>query len=467
MEATNPNQEENLGYSSISSPNTTPKATNPTTISADHRPKYQFSSVVNNNSEYFPTPSEFTGGAYTSYSSDGVIGYEQDPRVNVYSNIIRPQTTTSYWGEGDPYQGGYHLQHAVDAAPPYHLATNAIYPYASNYQGGWPNPACHYGRPTGTAQPSRVVGVNNTMFYAARARRMRTHGGLMRAEAGGEGGGDRDKTRGSPSPTNSSRVSQGSPTVQWRPQGSGQIQLWQFLLELLADSRNLACITWEGTNGEFKLVNPDDVARRWGERKSKPNMNYDKLSRALRYYYDKNIMSKVHGKRYAYKFDFTGLAQAMQPSACDPSAASTASMGLSSLGGETSACFPRAGESSSPERKNPKRPRELSPPPPSFEEPDSKHQSHSPGYHNSQQFLAARAAAAAAACFFPEMHQPTSVVNSCYEGLENYHQPYQVYANTNAGYQPPLSLQQNPFITTTMGHNVENLTNTVSGQTPK
>lgn len=33
-------------------------------------------------------------------------------------------------------------------------------------------------------------------------------------------------------------------------------------------------------------------------------MNYDKLSRALRYYYDKNIMTKVHGKRYAYKFDF-------------------------------------------------------------------------------------------------------------------------------------------------------------------
>lgn len=40
-------------------------------------------------------------------------------------------------------------------------------------------------------------------------------------------------------------------------------------------------------------------------------MNYDKLSRALRYYYDKSIMSKVHGKRYAYKFDFAGLAQAM------------------------------------------------------------------------------------------------------------------------------------------------------------
>jgi friend leukemia integration 1 transcription factor len=88
--------------------------------------------------------------------------------------------------------------------------------------------------------------------------------------------------------------------------GSGQIQLWQFLLELLSDSRNADSITWEGTNGEFKLVDPDDVARRWGERKSKPNMNYDKMSRALRYYYDKNIMCKVHGKRYAYKFDFQG-----------------------------------------------------------------------------------------------------------------------------------------------------------------
>uniref|UniRef100_A0A3Q4BMT0 Uncharacterized protein n=1 Tax=Mola mola TaxID=94237 RepID=A0A3Q4BMT0_MOLML len=90
------------------------------------------------------------------------------------------------------------------------------------------------------------------------------------------------------------------------------IQLWQFLLELLSDSNNSGIITWEGTNGEFKMTDPDEVAKRWGERKSKPNMNYDKLSRALRYYYDKNIMTKVHGKRYAYKFDFHGISQAHQ-----------------------------------------------------------------------------------------------------------------------------------------------------------
>lgn len=99
--------------------------------------------------------------------------------------------------------------------------------------------------------------------------------------------------------------------------GSGQIQLWQFLLELLADPANASFIAWEGNNGEFKLSDPDEVARRWGERKNKPNMNYDKLSRALRYYYDKNIMTKIHGKRYAYKFDFQGLAQLNQPITSD------------------------------------------------------------------------------------------------------------------------------------------------------
>lgn len=40
-----------------------------------------------------------------------------------------------------------------------------------------------------------------------------------------------------------------------------------------------------------------------------------------RYYYDKSIMTKVHGKRYAYKFDFHGLMAAChsqaQGSGCD------------------------------------------------------------------------------------------------------------------------------------------------------
>ena len=44
------------------------------------------------------------------------------------------------------------------------------------------------------------------------------------------------------------------------------------------------------------------VARRWGYRKNKPKMNYEKLSRGLRYYYDKNIIQKTGGKRYVYRW---------------------------------------------------------------------------------------------------------------------------------------------------------------------
>ncbi|XP_072011260.1 Friend leukemia integration 1 transcription factor-like [Engystomops pustulosus] len=133
--------------------------------------------------------------------------------------------------------------------------------------------------------------------------------------------------RGSPSPTPAISIRStpdpyqvlGPTSSRLSNPGSGQIQLWQFLLELLSDSGNAGCIAWEGVNGEFKMTDPDEVARRWGERKSKPNMNYDKLSRALRYYYDKNIMSKVHGKRYAYRFDFQGIQVVQQNHNSDPS----------------------------------------------------------------------------------------------------------------------------------------------------
>ncbi|XP_009951873.1 PREDICTED: protein C-ets-1, partial [Leptosomus discolor] len=84
--------------------------------------------------------------------------------------------------------------------------------------------------------------------------------------------------------------------------GSGPIQLWQFLLELLTDKSCQSFISWTGDGWEFKLSDPDEVARRWGKRKNKPKMNYEKLSRGLRYYYDKNIIHKTAGKRYVYRF---------------------------------------------------------------------------------------------------------------------------------------------------------------------
>uniref|UniRef100_A0A6G1SEU1 GA-binding protein alpha chain n=1 Tax=Aceria tosichella TaxID=561515 RepID=A0A6G1SEU1_9ACAR len=110
------------------------------------------------------------------------------------------------------------------------------------------------------------------------------------------------------SPTNSSLNSStggvGNMTTSsgTRSGNNGQIQLWQFLLELLTDNECRDFIQWVGTDGEFKLNNPEGVAQLWGLRKNKPTMNYEKLSRALRYYYDGDMIAKVHGKRFVYKF---------------------------------------------------------------------------------------------------------------------------------------------------------------------
>ncbi|XP_046337148.1 uncharacterized protein LOC124118893 [Haliotis rufescens] len=106
--------------------------------------------------------------------------------------------------------------------------------------------------------------------------------------------------------------------------GGGQVQLWQFLLELLTDQDNEVCIKWEGSEGEFRMTDPEEVARRWGFRRNKPKMTYDKVSRALRYYYDRLILNKVPGKRYTYKFNFNMLMK-MQKSHSEPKTHSSAS----------------------------------------------------------------------------------------------------------------------------------------------
>lgn len=80
------------------------------------------------------------------------------------------------------------------------------------------------------------------------------------------------------------------------------ITLWQFLLQLLQEPHHSKLICWTSNDGEFKLLQAEEVARLWGVRKNKPSMNYDKLSRALRYYYVKNIIKKVNGQKFVYKF---------------------------------------------------------------------------------------------------------------------------------------------------------------------
>ena len=69
-----------------------------------------------------------------------------------------------------------------------------------------------------------------------------------------------------------------------RPENN-DVLLWQFLLELLQNpAENCDYICWVvKSEGQFRLKDPEAVAQLWGQRKNKTNMNYDKLSRALRY----------------------------------------------------------------------------------------------------------------------------------------------------------------------------------------
>ena len=60
------------------------------------------------------------------------------------------------------------------------------------------------------------------------------------------------------------------PTHEHPSSNNGQIELWQFLLELLRDNRHVKIIQWIGNKGEFKLESPHEVAQLWGKRKNKP-----------------------------------------------------------------------------------------------------------------------------------------------------------------------------------------------------
>uniref|UniRef100_A0A8W7PK03 ETS domain-containing protein n=1 Tax=Anopheles coluzzii TaxID=1518534 RepID=A0A8W7PK03_ANOCL len=141
--------------------------------------------------------------------------------------------------------------------------------------------------------------------------------------AGGGGGGGASASIASiTTTTNPSPLGALQPTNGTLHQRRGSLQLWQFLVALLDEPASSAgCIAWTGRGMEFKLVEPEEVARRWGIQKNRPAMNYDKLSRSLRYYYEKGIMQKVAGERYVYKF------------VCDPEALFNMAYGTS--GGQT------------------------------------------------------------------------------------------------------------------------------------
>jgi len=79
------------------------------------------------------------------------------------------------------------------------------------------------------------------------------------------------------------------------------VEIWQFLLNLLTDSDYQNVIEWIDDEGTFKITNPSTVSMMWGLVKNNWRMDYNKMASALRYHYGKGIIERAKGK-HVYKF---------------------------------------------------------------------------------------------------------------------------------------------------------------------
>ncbi|KAG1687916.1 Ets DNA-binding protein pokkuri [Nymphon striatum] len=85
---------------------------------------------------------------------------------------------------------------------------------------------------------------------------------------------------------------------------SGRI-LWDFMYRMLDNqSKNYEdVIRWKNRSKTiFQIIDKDRLAFLWGRHKNTPNMNADKLLRAIRCYYKKDIMRRLRDEKSCYQF---------------------------------------------------------------------------------------------------------------------------------------------------------------------
>ena len=144
---------------------------------------------------------------------------------------------------------------------------------------------------------TRLVGNNNAQIMSRTRRNPSGNNAGNNSSAAGRSPIHQGKNE--PSSSTTSEKSPETPELNT----NGRL-LWDFLQQLLNDAqqRYTSYIAWKNKDtGVFKIVDPSGLARLWGIQKNHLSMNYDKMSRALRYYYRVNILRKVQGERHCYQ----------------------------------------------------------------------------------------------------------------------------------------------------------------------
>merc|ERR1711923_575618 len=113
---------------------------------------------------------------------------------------------------------------------------------------------------------------------------------------------EEEKPQRNPAPRRYRRPSK-NPVPQQRKKGS-TLKISQWIVKLLRDPEtNPSVIMWEDEpEGKFRGINSTAFAQLWAKEKKNPAMNYEKLSRAMRYYYRNKEIEMVKGERLTYKF---------------------------------------------------------------------------------------------------------------------------------------------------------------------